>query len=330
MCHWNACFGQPVMVDELLFKTDHGLIDQSLRSRIGVETTDGDGFGLGCYGTNGARPGRYRSTTPAWSDVNLRDLAANVESPLFLAHIRATTGTPVQQTNCHPSAGPLAVRPQRRDRRLPGDAPGAAAGGGARAVPRRRTDEDRIVVSEPPGDLAGAWLATPKSTALIIQPGARRTTAIQPAPALEIWRITMSTPGRGVQEAQGAFDEAGGGWILFAGIMLMLVGILNVIWGIAAIGDSSFFVNDQKYILSNLNTWGWVTLILGAVQIAAAYSIWAGNQFGRWFGIGVAGLSAIGALMSLPAYPFWSLAIFAVDILVIYGLAAYGGQHRSL
>jgi hypothetical protein len=140
----------------------------------------------------------------------------------------------------------------------------------------------------------------------------------------------MSTPGRGVKESQGAFDEAGGGWILFAGIMLMLVGILNVIWGIAAIGDSSFFVNDQKYILSNLNTWGWVTLILGAVQIAAAYSIWAGNQFGRWFGIGVAGLSAIGALLSLPAYPFWSLAIFAVDILVIYGLAAYGGQHRSL
>jgi hypothetical protein len=146
----------------------------------------------------------------------------------------------------------------------------------------------------------------------------------------------MSTPDTRMQEAtrsasaQGAFDEPGGGWILFAGIMLMLVGVLNVIYGIAAIGDSSFFVNDQKYILSNLNTWGWVTLILGAVQVGAAYSIWAGNQFGRWFGIGVAGLSAIAALMSLPAYPFWSLAIFAVDILVIYGLAAYGGRHRAL
>jgi hypothetical protein len=149
----------------------------------------------------------------------------------------------------------------------------------------------------------------------------------------------MSTPDIGMQEpesdrrpatAQGAYDEPGGGWILFAGIMLMLVGILNVIWGIAAIGNSSFFVNDTKYILSNLNTWGWVTVILGAVQILAASSIWAGNQFGRWVGITVAGLSAIGALMSLPAYPFWSLAIFAVDILVVYGLAAYGGQHRSL
>jgi hypothetical protein len=130
--------------------------------------------------------------------------------------------------------------------------------------------------------------------------------------------------------AAGAYDEPGGGWILFAGIMLVLVGILNVIWGIAAIGDSSFFVNDQRYILSDLNTWGWVTVILGAVQVLAAYSVWNGNQFGRWFGIGTAGLSSIAALMSLPAYPFWSLAIFAVDILVIYGLAAYGGQHRAL
>jgi hypothetical protein len=130
--------------------------------------------------------------------------------------------------------------------------------------------------------------------------------------------------------AQGAYDEPGGGWILFAGIMLMLVGILNVIYGIAAIDDSSFFVNDTKYILSDLNTWGWVTVILGAVQILAAFSIWNGNQFGRWVGIAVAGLSAISALLSIPAYPFWSLAIFAVDILVIYGLAAYGGQHRAL
>jgi len=147
----------------------------------------------------------------------------------------------------------------------------------------------------------------------------------------------MSTHDAGLQDAStrsgtsaGAYDEAGGGWILFAGIMLMLVGVLNVIWGIAAIADSSFFIHNTRYILSNLNTWGWVTLVIGVVQMFAAYSIWAGNQFGRWVGIAVAGLSAIGALMSIPAYPFWSLAIFAVDILVIYGLSAYGGQHRSL
>jgi hypothetical protein len=147
----------------------------------------------------------------------------------------------------------------------------------------------------------------------------------------------MSTHDAGLQDASrrsatsaGAYDEAGGGWILFAGIMLMLVGVLNVIWGIAAIADSSFFIHNTRYILSNLNTWGWVTLVIGVVQMFAAYSIWAGNQFGRWVGIIVAGLSAIGALMSIPAYPFWSLAIFAVDILVIYGLSAYGGQHRPL
>jgi predicted glutamine amidotransferase len=102
MCRWNAYFGQPLIIDELLFRTQHGLIDQSLHSRMGVETTNGDGFGLGWYGEMGGDPCRYRTVTPAWSDVNLRDMAAHIASPLWLAHIRATTGTPVQQTNCHP------------------------------------------------------------------------------------------------------------------------------------------------------------------------------------------------------------------------------------
>jgi hypothetical protein len=120
----------------------------------------------------------------------------------------------------------------------------------------------------------------------------------------------------------------GAGWVLFAGLMLCLVGVLNVIYGIAAIGDSRFFVGDATYILSGLNTWGWIMLILGAAQIVAAYSIWKGGQFGRWFGIAVALLNAIGALMSISAYPFWSLAVFTLDILVVYGLAAYGGDPR--
>ncbi len=102
MCRWNAYFGHPVMIDELLFRTQHSLIDQSLHSRMGVETTNGDGFGVGWYTGDGDTPARYRSVTPAWSDTNLRDIASHIESPLFLAHIRATTGTPVQQTNCHP------------------------------------------------------------------------------------------------------------------------------------------------------------------------------------------------------------------------------------
>jgi glutamine amidotransferase len=102
MCRWNAWFGQPIVIDELLYRTEHSLIDQSLHSRMGVETTNGDGFGIGWYGAAGIPPARYRSVTPAWSDTNLREMAAHIESPLFLAHIRATTGTPVQQTNCHP------------------------------------------------------------------------------------------------------------------------------------------------------------------------------------------------------------------------------------
>ena len=120
--------------------------------------------------------------------------------------------------------------------------------------------------------------------------------------------------------------QKGSGWILFAGIMLMIAGILNVIWGIAAIDDSTFFVEDERFIISSLNTWGWIILILGVLEILAAFSIWRGGVFGAIFGIFAAGLSAIGALLSIPAYPFWSLAIFAVDVLIIYGLAAYGAR----
>lgn len=101
MCRWMAWHGQSVLIDELLFKPEHGLIAQSLHSQMGAETTNGDGFGLGWYGT-GEGPGLYRSVEPAWSDANLRHLAWHIESPLFLAHVRATSGTAVQQTNCHP------------------------------------------------------------------------------------------------------------------------------------------------------------------------------------------------------------------------------------
>ena len=101
MCRWMAWLGQPVLIEELLFKTEHGIVEQSLQSRMGAETTNGDGFGLGWYGS-GHGPAVYRSVSPAWSDANLRELAAHIESPLFLAHVRAAIGSPVQQTNCHP------------------------------------------------------------------------------------------------------------------------------------------------------------------------------------------------------------------------------------
>ncbi len=101
MCRWLAYSGSPVLLEELLFKPAHSLVDQSLHSRMGATTTNGDGFGVGWYGV-GDTPGVFHGIEPAWNDRNLRDLAAHLRSPLVFAHIRASTGTPVQQTNCHP------------------------------------------------------------------------------------------------------------------------------------------------------------------------------------------------------------------------------------
>jgi glutamine amidotransferase len=101
MCRWLAYYGDPIPLDLLLFRRQHSLIDQSLHSRLGATTTNGDGFGVGWYGT-GEEPGLYRSVHPAWNDRNLRDLAVHISSPVFFAHIRASTGTPIQETNCHP------------------------------------------------------------------------------------------------------------------------------------------------------------------------------------------------------------------------------------
>jgi len=101
MCRWMAWIGQPILVEELLFKPKHGIVDQSLHARMGAEPTNGDGFGLGWYGA-GDGPALYRSVSPAWGDPNLRELAAHIETPVFLAHVRAAIGSPVQETNCHP------------------------------------------------------------------------------------------------------------------------------------------------------------------------------------------------------------------------------------
>jgi predicted glutamine amidotransferase len=101
MCRWLAYSGSPVLLEELLYKPQNSLVVQSLHSRLGVEPTNGDGFGVGWYGA-AETPGLFRSTEPAWNDVNLRDLAAHISSPLVFSHIRASTGSPVQQTNCHP------------------------------------------------------------------------------------------------------------------------------------------------------------------------------------------------------------------------------------
>ena len=111
------------------------------------------------------------------------------------------------------------------------------------------------------------------------------------------------------------------GWWLVAGVLLLIAGVLNIIWGIGAISDSKFFFANQKYIIGSLHTWGWI-LILGALQVTAGFSLFAGGGFGRWMGIlFAAGLAAISALLSIPAYPFWSLCIFALAIIILYELA---------
>jgi glutamine amidotransferase len=101
MCRWLAYTGSPILMEDLLFKPKHSLIDQSMSSHSAETPTNGDGFGIGWYGYKG-KAGLYHSIRPAWNDFNLRDLAAQIETPLFLAHVRATSQATVQETNCHP------------------------------------------------------------------------------------------------------------------------------------------------------------------------------------------------------------------------------------
>ena len=118
----------------------------------------------------------------------------------------------------------------------------------------------------------------------------------------------------------------GAGWVLFATVMFVIAACLNVIWGIAAVSNSHFFVANAHYILSDLNTWGWVMIGLAALEAITAVSIWRGGGFGRWAGMILAGLAAVLWMMSIPAYPLWSLILVALYVLVIYGLAAYGAK----
>ena len=101
MCRWLAYSGAPITLEDIVYKPAHSLIDQSLHSKLGMETTNGDGFGIGWYGHHDT-PAIFRETGPAWSNRNLRELTKHLRSGMFFAHIRATTGSAVQQTNCHP------------------------------------------------------------------------------------------------------------------------------------------------------------------------------------------------------------------------------------
>jgi len=130
-----------------------------------------------------------------------------------------------------------------------------------------------------------------------------------------------------VREAGIDDDEHGFGWVMFAGVMILVAGVMNTIYGIAAIANSSFYAGHHRFVFSDLKTWGWIVTIIGVLQGAAALGIWARQQWARWTGVFFAGLNLIAQLLYLPAYsPGVSLAIFTLDVLVIYGLIAYGGR----
>ena len=132
----------------------------------------------------------------------------------------------------------------------------------------------------------------------------------------------------GAPLAEGA--PTGIGWVVFSAIMLGLVGLWNFFEGIAAISSAHVFVANADYVFSDLNTWGWIVLILGTLQCIAALMLVSGSEFARWFGIASASVNAIGQLAFVPAYPVWGLAMFAVDILIIYALAVHaGGRLRT-
>jgi hypothetical protein len=138
--------------------------------------------------------------------------------------------------------------------------------------------------------------------------------------------VETPTPRATRDRASTGRDYAGGGWLTFAGILLLIDGVLNFIGGIAAIDDANFFVNGAKFQFGDLNTWGWVILILGSVQVLTAIGLFARNGFARGVGVVFASLAAMASLLMLPAYPLWSLALFTMDILIIYGLVSYGSE----
>jgi hypothetical protein len=120
------------------------------------------------------------------------------------------------------------------------------------------------------------------------------------------------------------YQERWSGWMAFAGTLLMILGTLNVIQGIAAIGRAHFFVADAHYVFGDIKTWGWVTLCVGVIELLVGLGIFSKNQFARWGGVGILSLGAIASLLMMPAYPFWGLALFALAILALYGLVAHG------
>jgi uncharacterized membrane protein (DUF2068 family) len=125
-------------------------------------------------------------------------------------------------------------------------------------------------------------------------------------------------------------DPHGQGLVTFAGVMLMIAGILNTLYGIAAIDKANVFTQHARYVFGDLSTFGWFVLALGILQLFAAFAIWRGAAWGRWFGVACASANAILQVIWLPSYPILALTILPLDIIAIYGLLAYGGRRRTV
>jgi hypothetical protein len=122
----------------------------------------------------------------------------------------------------------------------------------------------------------------------------------------------------------------GAGRVVFAGLLLAIAGTVNVIYGIGAIADANFYtVNGTHYVFGTLHTWGWITLILGVIQLTAAFSLFGGGAYGRIIGVVGATLGAIGALLAIGTVPFWSLGVFALCLWVAHGLIVYGEEEPA-
>ena len=122
----------------------------------------------------------------------------------------------------------------------------------------------------------------------------------------------------------------GAGRAAFAAILLLIAGTLNIVYGIGALDSANIFVNDRRFILDDLNTMGWVLIVLGVIQLTGGFSLLAGNTYGRVIGIVGGSLGAIGALFSIGgAYPWWSLAVFALCIYVVHGIIVLGEDERA-
>ena len=135
-----------------------------------------------------------------------------------------------------------------------------------------------------------------------------------------------TTPSIG--EARRHEEGHGYGLVLFASILLVVIACFNLIYGIAAIANSHVFTAHAHYVFGNLKTWGWITLIIGILQLLAALGVLAGNQVARWFAVVVLGINAIDQMFFISAYPFWSIIIIAMDVVALYGLCAYGSRRN--